>query len=211
MPTFRRPPRTLISGFGVAGSVLAAVVVAFAVASSIVAYSITSVDQLPRSSGALVLDPLRTADVAAKPLVLRPARPTAHRRASAAAGAGRGAVATVPVQDTVAGELSLHPGRRPVAAEDPQGGGHANRPSPSAQPAPDRLLEPVGDVVGATGDVVGATTDALVKVTAAVGARTEPVASTVKAVVDATAEALRTAADRSGKVVGRLLGDQPPR
>jgi hypothetical protein len=197
MPTFRRPPRTLISGFGVAGSVLAAVVVAFAVASSIVAFSITSVEPLQRSSGALVLHPLRTAVVAAKPLVLRPARPTAHRRGAAAAGAGTGAVASVRVRDIVAGELSLHPGRRPLPVDDPQAGGHADRPVPSAQPAPDRLLKPVGDVVGATGDVVAATTDALAKVTTAVGGRTEPVASTVKAVVNATAEALRTAADRS--------------
>jgi hypothetical protein len=199
-----------MSGFGVAGSVLAAVVVAFTVASGMVAYSLTSVDPLPRSSGALVLDPLRTSVIAAKPLVLRPARPTAHRRASAAA-ARRAPVATVPVRDTVAGALSLHPGPRSVAADDPQGGGDANRPAPSAQPAPERLLKPVGDAIEATGQAVGATTDSLAKVTTAVVAHTEPVASAVGAVADASVQALRATVDRSGKVVGRLLGDPSAR
>jgi hypothetical protein len=206
MPTVRPPQRTLISGLGVAGSVLAAVVLAFAVTSGIVAYSLSSVDPVPRLSGALVLDPLRTAVIAAKPLVLRPARPVARRRASAAAGAGPAAAVA-----TVRNGLSLHTGDLPVTVSDPQDGGNADRPAASTQPAPDHLLEPAGDAVGATGHAVGATTDSLTTITTAVAARTEPLASIVAAVVDATTEALRTTVDRTGKVVGRLLAGPPPR
>jgi hypothetical protein len=211
MPSFRRPPRTLISGLGVAGAVLAAVVMAFAVASGFVAYNLTSVDPLPRSSGALVLDPLRTGAVAAKPLVLRPApTPAARRRAAANARAARSGVASARVRDTVADGLSPRAGRRASAGAEPQRAGDAERPAAPAQPAPDHLLQPVGDAVGATGQAVGATTDSLANrldtVTAAVGARTEPAATTVGAVADATTDALRTTVDRSGKVVGRLLG-----
>jgi hypothetical protein len=206
MPSFRRSQRTLISGLGVAGAVLAAIVVAFAVASGIVAYSLTSLDPLPRSSGALVLAPLRVGVIAPKPLVLRPA---AYRPVSAPAGAETAAVvATVRVR-TVTTELTPHTGRLPVTAADPQGGGDADRPAPSAQPAPDRLLKPVGDAIGATGHAVGATTESLAAITTTAGAHTDPVARTVAAVADATTPALRTTADRSVKVVGRLLGDVP--
>jgi hypothetical protein len=130
MPTFRPPQRTLISGFGAAGSVLAAVVLAFAVTSGIVAYSLSSVDPVPRLSGALVLDPLRTAVIAAKPLVLRPARPAARRRASAAADAGPAAAVA-----TVRNGLSLHTGDLPVTASDPQDGGIASWSPPATRSA----------------------------------------------------------------------------
>jgi hypothetical protein len=209
MPPFRRPQRTLISGIGAAASVLAAVVAAFAVASGIVAYSLTSVDPLPRLSGALVLDPVRTGVIAAKPLVLRP---TAHPHAAAPAGARRAAaVATVPVRDIAADDPSFHPGRPSVTPTQPQGGGEAERPAPSAQPAPARLPEPVGGAVGATGHAVGATTDSLATITTAVAAHTEPIAGAAAAVVNATAQALRATVDRSGKLVGRLLGNPSPR
>jgi hypothetical protein len=217
MPSFRRPPRTLISGLGVAGGVLAAVVMAFAVASGFVAYSLTSVDPLPRSSGALVLDPLRTGAVAAKPLVLRPAPAvTPRRRAAANAGAARSGVASARVRHTVADGLSPRAGRRTIAGAEPQrAGDDAGRPAAPSQPAPDHPLQPVGGAIGATGQAVGATADSLANrldtVTAAVGARTEPVATAVGAVADATTEALRTTVDRSGKVVGRLLGGTPQR
>jgi hypothetical protein len=211
MPSFRRPPRTLVSGVGVAGAVLAAVVLAFAVASGFVAYNLTSVDPLPRTSSALVLDSLRTGDAAAKPLVLRRAPgPTAHRGAAAKPGAARSGVASARVHGTVADDLSARPGRRFVADAEPQrAGDDAGRSAAPAQPAPDRLLQPVGDAIGATGQAVGATTDSLAArldtVTAAAGARTAPVATTVGAVADATTDALRTTVDRSGEAVGRLL------
>lgn len=205
MPSFRRPPRTLISGLGVAGAVLAAVVVAFAAASGIVAYSLTSVDPLPRADSALVLDPLRTDAPVAKSLVLRPA-PTTRRRAVASAGVARSGVAGARAQRTVDDELSPSAGRRSPAGSVPQpgGGGSTDRPAApadadAAQPAPDPLLQPVGDAIGATGEAVGATTDSLAR-------RLDTVTATVGAVTDATADTLRTTADRSGKVVGRLLG-----
>ena len=207
MPSFRRPPRTLISGLGVAAAVLAAVVVAFAVASGIVAYSLTSVDPLPRADGALVLAPLRTNARVATPLVLRPATAT-RRRAVASAGTARSGVAGARAHETADGGPSPRAGRRSLADAAPQhGGGSADRPAapaPAAQPAPDPLLQPVGDAIGTTGEAVGATTDSLAR-------RLDPVTTTVGAVTDATTHALRMAADRSGTAVGRLLGTSPRR
>ncbi|MEA2148737.1 MAG: hypothetical protein QOD69_567, partial [Solirubrobacteraceae bacterium] len=54
-----RPQQTVLSGLGVAGAVLAAVVVTFALASGIIAYKITTEAPLVPSTSALVLDPLR--------------------------------------------------------------------------------------------------------------------------------------------------------
>jgi hypothetical protein len=208
MPSFRRPPRTLISGLGVAGAVLAAVVIAFAAVSGIVAYSLTSVDPLPRADSALVLDPLRTNAHVAKPLVLRPA-PPARRRAVSSVGTARSGVASARAQRTAGDALSPRAGRRALAGAAPQhdGAAPADRPvapAGAAHAAPDPLLQPVGDAIGATGEAVGATTDSLAR-------RLDTVTATVGAVTGVTTDTLRTTADRSGKVLGRLLGASPQR
>jgi hypothetical protein len=199
----RRPHNTLISGIGVAGAVLAAVVVTFALVSGFVAFSLTSVDQLPRSSDALVLSPLRTDSVAAKPLVLRRAHASAAQRRSAPPAAATGAAAAaagtrVPAVAALAPAAAHGPGPKP-APQQPAGDGAA----PSAHPAPDRLLQPVGDAIGATGQAVGATTESLAR-------RIDTVGATAVAAVAETRELLRTAVDRSGRVVGRPLGAPPP-
>ena len=115
------------------------------------------------------------------------------------------------MRDVAAGDVSLRPGRSSVTPTQPQGGGDGERPAPSAQPAPARPLAPVGDAIGETGHAVGATTESLGTITTAVAAHTEPIAGAVAAVANATMQALRATADRSGKVVGRLLGSSPPR
>jgi hypothetical protein len=68
----------------------------------------------------------------------------------------------------------------------------------------DRLLQPVGDAVGATGQAVGATTESLAR-------RLDTVAATAGAAVAETRDVVRTTVDRSGRVVGRLLGGQSQR
>src|SRR3954464_1322346 len=83
---FRRPRNTLISGIGVAGAVLAAVVATFALVSGMVAYDLTSVDQVPRSSDALVLGALRADGRSATPLVLGSTRAPAAQPGPAPAG-----------------------------------------------------------------------------------------------------------------------------
>jgi hypothetical protein len=201
---FRHPQDTLISGIGVAGAVLAAVVVTFALVSGFVAFSLTSVDQLPRSSEALVLRPLRTGSVAAKPLVLRRAHAPAPQRRSAppaTAAATERVAAGTRVPAVAALSPQAEHGSRPTPAPQQHAGDGA---APSAHPAPDRLLQPVGDAVGATGQAVGATTESLAR-------RLDTVAATAGAAVAETHDVLRTTVDRSGRVVGRLLGGQPQR
>jgi hypothetical protein len=200
---FRRPQDTLISGIGVAAAVLAAVVVTFALVSGFVAFSLTSVDQLPRSSDALVLSPLRTKSVAVRPLVLRRAHaPTAQRRSAppaAAAAAAPGATGTRKPAVVALSPQAVH-GSGPKPAPQRHAGDGA---APSVHPAPDRLLQPVGDAIGATGQAVGATTESLAR-------RIDTVAATAGATVAETRELLRTTVDRSGRVVGRPLGAPPP-
>src|SRR3954447_10820420 len=108
----RRPQHTFLSGLGMAGAgpsagaVLAAVVVAFTVASGIIAYSLTSEDPVAgSSSAALVLD-LRAADTGAAPVVLH-ARTTARRAGERAAGPiQRARVAAADVRGAADGALS---------------------------------------------------------------------------------------------------------
>jgi hypothetical protein len=199
---FRRPQDALISGVGVAGAVLAAVVVTFALVSGFVAYSFTSVDPLSRSSDALVLGPLRADTTAAEPLVLRRA---VQRR-------------SVPATGTAA-PANRRTGEPALAALSPQGGAGAGAKTepepeperhaddvaaPPAHPAPDRLLQPVGDAIDATGEARDATTESLAR-------RIDAVTAAAAAAVGETPDVLRTTVDRSGRVVGRLLGDSPPR
>jgi hypothetical protein len=199
---FRRPQDTLISSIGVAGAVLAAVVVTFALVSGFVAFSLTSVDQLPQSSDALVLSPLRTDGVAAKPLVLRRAHAPAVQRRAAPATAAAIAPAAAGTRAPAVAALSSQGGRSSAGKPAPQQNADDGA-GPSAHPAPDRRLQPVGDAIGATGQAVGATTESLAR-------RIDAVAATAGAAVAATRDLLRTTVDRSGRVVGRLLGGTPP-
>ena len=198
MPSLRRPQQTVLSSVGVAGAVLAAVVVTFALARGRVTDNLTSVDPLARSSGTLVLAPIAAGVTSAKPLVLRRARAAAAKRPAAPAAGAVAVSAATPGRDIVA---SGRHGRGSRATTKPQAAG-AN-PAAPAQPAADRatpepLLAPLGDAVGATGQAVGSTTDSLAR-------RLD----TVAAAVGGTADVLRTTADGSGRLVGRLLGDSP--
>jgi hypothetical protein len=163
---------------------------------------------MPRPSATLVLDPLRATVVAAKPLVLRRAQPaTARGRSAAHAGSARPVVAPGHSPDAVAVAVSPRPAHDSGADAAPQHGGEgAPAPAPAhpPRPAPDRLLAPVGEAVGATGQAVGATTGSI-------GRRVDTITAAVGAAAGATGELLRGAAGASGRVVGRLLDGPPPR
>jgi hypothetical protein len=205
---FRRPRNTLISGIGVAGAVLAAVIATFALVSGIVAYDLTSVDQLPRSSDALVLGALRADSRSAKPLVLgRTHAPAAQRGPAPAGPAAAPALARAGSRAPAVTALSPQGERGSDPETEPQqhaGDGGSGGAPPSVHRAPDRPLEPVGDAIGATGEAVGATTESLAR-------RIDAVAVTAGAAVAATRDVVRTTVDRTGRVVGRLLGGSPPR
>jgi hypothetical protein len=197
MPSLRRPQPTVLSGVGVAGAVLAAVVVTFALASGIVTYNLTSSDPLPRPSGTLVLAALGADVTSGKPLVLRRVRAATATPPAAPAVDAVARVSAKPDREAVA--LARH-GRGSRATTKPQPGDAPPAPAqPASDPAqPQPLLAPVGDAVGATGQAVGATTESLAR-------RVD----TVAAAVGTTADVLRTTVDGSGRVVGRLLGDPP--
>jgi hypothetical protein len=199
MPSLRRPQQTVLSSIGAAGAVLAAVVVTFALTSGIVAYDLTSVDRPPRPSATLVLAPIGAAVTTAEPLVMRRARTATATRPSAPAV---GAVA--PVSTTTPGREPFASGRRgrssPATTNARDSGDGPAVPTQQASDGatPQPLLAPVGDAVGATGEAVGATTDSLAR-------RLD----TVAAAVGTAGDVLRTTADGSGRVVGRLLGNSP--
>lgn len=202
MQPLSRPQQTVLSGLGVAGAVLAAVVVTFAVASGIVAYSLTSADPIAAPATELVLNPLRPGQTATAPLVLRTAAPAPRRRSS-----DRAAATTAAADRRAAhGSLTTQDGGREVA-DDPHG--HSTGAEPGDQTSsrpPARELAPVNDAVGATGDAVDATTGPLAR---RLRATVEQLGTRTERTVTETRDVLENAAGNSGRAVGRLL--DPPR
>lgn len=201
MQPLSRPQQSFLSGLGVAGAVLAAVVVTFALASGIVAYSLTSPDPIVTPTAQLVLDPSRPGKAADAPLVLD-AAPAAQARerssavAAAAAGTARRGVASNSL--TTGGG-----GRGAGTTQDPVDADGAPLTG-SVADTTERAREPVGDAIGTTGETVGATTSSLSRrlreTTGQVGARTERV-------VADTGDVLESVVGNTGSAVGRLLGD----
>ncbi len=201
MPPLRRPAQSTVSGLGVAGAVLAAVVVTFATASGFVAYSLTSEDPIAPQSAELVLDSGSPARLDSTPLVLRAAATDRTRRA-AAAGA-RAVAATTSVAR--AGRGSVDGSRTSDAGSGPATGGQddgaaATTNTPGATPG--RVLEPVDGALGATTDAVDATTSSLTRGlrTAAQRLRTD----TKRAVAD-TGDVLQNVAGGPGQALSRRL------
>jgi hypothetical protein len=203
VPLPNRPQQSMLSGLGVAGAVLAAVVVTFTLASGIIAYTLTSEDPLSPSTGTLVLGSLRT-DVARTPIVLRdPGSGGRHALATAgvarAAGGFRGAEGTLsaPAQNTA---------RRAGNAQ--QGGGGADAgaaTAPTAQPG-DISVPPrkpgVGTLSG-TSHGLGATTAAL---TIRLRAITDSLAALVKPIAQDPGVALRATLGATTGALARVLG-----
>jgi hypothetical protein len=205
MSRFRRPQQSVISGLGVAGAVLAAVVVTFTVASGIVAYSLTSEDPLVTRSGhTLVLDPLRSAKLDDAPLVLRPAAATSPaRRRSLYASQAPGAATLRGAAD---GALSSTRGGGRAALGTQLGAGGSSTPLPVAGQIGQALRKPVGQALGETTHAVGAKTGTLGR---QIKATTVALKAGTEAVVQDAGVAVGSAVDRTGTVVQRLLGQQP--
>jgi hypothetical protein len=188
-----RPQQTVLPGLGVAGAVLAAVVVTFALASGIIAYRITSEKPLVPAPRALVLDPLRTGERTAQPLVLR-------RTGETAAGARtpvRGGAAPVASTSGSADASFSAPRGGLASATAPQAGGLGT--SGGAETAPSGGgggRRPVGAVLEQTTQAVGATTGSL-------GRRLDGITGEL----DTHARArVSTVLRRTAAVVERLLG-----
>jgi hypothetical protein len=195
----------MLSGLGVAGAVLAAIVLTFTLASGIVAYSLTSSDPLTPSSNALVLDS-RTAKLATKPLVLHRADATAtgaRKRSTALAAAAAGGAG----QGVARGSLTADRARGGSNPGAPNSGGEASTPDTAGQPgAVSAPKKPVGAKLNDTTQAVGASTDSLARhlraVTAELAARTQPLA-------DGTRDSVRNTVGTTTGTLARLLGSHP--
>ena len=194
MPRSLRRPQTVLSSLGMAGAVLASVVVTFAVASGLIAYNLTSSDPIPvSSSAALVLD-LRAADSGDAPLVLS-ARHTSRAHDQRAATALRKSAAAADVRGLADGSLSAS-SRSRGASGGAGNTGSGDDPAPSPRPEPVR--RPVGKALGDTTQAVGATTGSL-------GRRLETVTDALGPVVQQTGELVQAIAVRTSTTLDELL------
>jgi hypothetical protein len=198
MPRVHRPQNTFLSGLGMAGSVLAAVVLAFTVASGIIAYSLTSEDPVATSSSAALVLDLRAADVGDAPLVLH-AR-SAPRRAGerAAASTQQARAAAADVRGAADGALSASSGTQSSGGGAPNGGSSQN--DPTAQTSSGKL--PVGKALGQTTQAVGATTDTVGRRLQGV---TDNVTDGLAPATQQTGALLQVIAQHAGAVLDRLL------
>ncbi len=187
-----RPQQTVLSGLGIAGAVLAAVVVTFALASGIIAYSLTAAEPLVSSSAALVLDPVSATGLTRAPLVLRRSRGASASRASTAAALppGRGTGASGSLTPARGGGVDV---QTPSATQGSSKGG--DQPT---QPVAAGGRRPVGTAIDDTAQAVGATTGSLGR---GLQAATEELKTGTHALV-------HTAVTRTAAALGRLLGPQ---
>jgi len=191
-----RPQQTMLSGLGVAGAVLAAVVVTYALASGIISYSLTAEEPLVPSSAALVLGPASATRLPRGPLVLprsaRAARARSAARAAGTAAAGRSGGAS--------GSLSASRGGRVLGIQTPGGTqGSSTGGNPTTQPVAGIGSRPVGEALGDTTQAVGATTGSLGR---GLRGATEELKTTTHELVD-------TVAGRTAAALLRLLGNHP--
>lgn len=182
-----------------AGSVLAAVVLAFAVASGIIAYSLTSEDPVATSgSAALVLD-LRAADSADAPLVLHARRAARAGRDQPAAPARRAATVAADVRGAADGALSASSRTQSSGGGAPNGASsvpdHAGAGAEPAEP-------PVVKALGETTQAVGATTDTLGRRLQGV---TDGVTGGLVPATQQTGALLQAIAQRASTTLDRLL------
>jgi hypothetical protein len=191
-----RPQQTVLSGLGVAGAVLAAVVVTFALASGIIAYKITTEAPLVPATSTLVLDPQRSADRPAKPLVLRrrsgrtPQRTAARVRTVVRRGEVSGTTTPGSADASLSAPVAPGPGS--------QGGG----PGTSGGPA-----ETARPVAGASvGSALELTTKAVGATTGSLGRRLEGISGNLDTQTRASVD---TVLRRTAAAVARLLGGPP--
>ncbi|MEA2155214.1 MAG: hypothetical protein QOE11_1354 [Solirubrobacteraceae bacterium] len=199
-----RPQQTFLSGLGVAGAVLAAVVVTFTLASGIVAYSLTSDDPLTPSSGALVLTSSGSGELARSPLVLRSvARPATRTRTSSSSAAQVAGGARGALSGSVSGQVSSGGGGGGQGDGDTQGVSS----QPARPPAGGDQRKPVGSALGQTTPAVGTPTGTLARRLSAV---TGDLRTRATPLVQDTGDLLRNVVGGSTGAVSRLLGRGTP-
>lgn len=201
MPLTHRLQQTMLSGLGVAGSVLAAVLVTFTIVSGIVAYRWTSAETSSPATGALVLDPLRVDARSDGPLVL--ARPAGARTSRSSGSRPAGARAT-GASATVAGSGRgrAEPSRAPKGTGAGSDGAQDAAPATAGPAAPRPSRGPVADAIDGTSQAVSATTGSLSR-------RLDAVATGLQTTAAQTRAAVREAVSRTNSLLAHLRGARP--
>jgi hypothetical protein len=185
-----------------AGSVLAAVVLAFAVASGIIAYSLTSEDPVATSSSAALVLDLRAADSADAPLVLHARSAARTGRERTGAPAQRVATGVADVRGAADGALSGSSRTQSPGGGAPNGASSVpEHEGAGAVPA----APPVVKALGETTQAVGATTDTLGR---RLQGATAEVTGGLAPATQQTGALLQAIAQRTSTALDRLLGKQ---
>jgi hypothetical protein len=202
------PQRTLFPGLGVAGAVLAAVILAFMSTGAIVAFNLLSSDPQGDPSAPIVLTgpassaPMRTPRAHPRPPVA-PRKPVAPAASSVST-----ATAPAPVQRRIptAHFIREEPPAPPKTPEPPP---PPPQQAPASAPAAPRPapLAPVGDVVvqatsGVANTLRSATTD--------LGNAVVPLSPPVGEAVAAVGQLVGDTVDATGNLVGGLLRPSAP-
>lgn len=203
-----RPQRTLLPGLGVAGAVLAAVILAFMSTGAIVAFNLLSGDPQAGRSTPIVLTGPASSPPTRTPLARSRASVAAAKRAVRAAPIAAAATAPPPVPRQIAVAEIIREERTavlpPPAVQPPAPPQQVAPPPAAPRPGP---LAPVGDVVVQTTTGLANT---LRSVTTGVGDTVAPVSPPLGEVVAAAGELLGETVDATGNVLGDLLRPSAP-
>lgn len=204
----RRPPRTLVSGLGVAAAVLAGVLIAVSFASGLIGLRAPGAEPRAGAQAAVVIEGSRAA-ARVRPAARR-SQATTRARASATQARSKASqrdavrrVATAAPKDRVA------PAPPPPAAAvstPPPPPASAASPSRAAPPRARAPLEPLGNGVDRTTDDVAAT---LRELTSGLGEGAAAVSPPLGGVVARTGDALGDVVAATGDALARLLGAHP--
>lgn len=201
----------LLSGLGVAGSLLAAVVAAFALASAIVAFGVWPADPPSVGLSPLTVDPMQLAQRPGRidaRLVLAGPDPAPAAAGAGVSAAGSGSVTAAQrrrAQQVVRGDSAAYAPGRPrtddIAASPDDG-----PPTPVPRGPEGGALERLGGAVDGTTRTLART---LRSATGDLGTGIAPLSPALGATVAKTGEALATTVEGLGAAVAALLGHTP--
>ena len=204
MPSVRHR-RSVLAGLGVAGSVLGAVVAAFALASAIVAFSVWPEDPIRSTPPAYTLDaPTVVERGRADPALVVPA-PASTGATTTSASAGR---TTTGDRDdaspAAAGEAAqgASGGFDPAPATD----GDGDSPVPPPPPVSPSDEDGLGQLGGAVDDTTSAVARSLRAVTGSLGDGLRPVSPLLDDAVTGLGAGLGTTVQNVGRALATLLG-----
>jgi len=210
MPSVRHR-RSVLAGLGVAGSVLGAVVAAFALASAIVAFSVWPEDPIRSTPPAYTLDaPTVVERGRADPALVVPA-PASTGATTTSASAGR----TATGDRDAARRDGAPPAAAGLAAQGASGefdpgapatDGDADSPAPPPPPVSPSDEDGLGQLGGAVDGTTSAVARSLRAVTGSLGDGLRPVSPLLHVAVTGLGAGLGTTVQNVGRALAMLLG-----